>query len=117
MCQHGCQTYSAMPACVRKTLCSEVGGKEKEESKGQNERAVLGAPLRNHRANAVRTLLQGKCLVPHPCCFWMLCTEIREKISSVRRERIMRDKAFIFLSFSCEDFLPQTERGTVLVPA
>lgn len=66
--------------------------------------AVLGAPPGNHRANALRTLLQGKRLVSHPCCFWMPCTGIREKTSSVRRERIMQNKAG--LSFSCEDFLP-----------
>lgn len=106
MCQHGCQTYSAMPACVRKTLCSEMQGKKKKKrnAKVKMRGAVLGAALRKHCTNAVRTLLQRKCFVSH------LCTGIREKMNSVRREGIMQDKAG--LSFPCEDFLPQTKRGT-----
>lgn len=89
--------------------------KNRRNPKVKMRGAVLGATLRNHHTNAERTLLQGKCHVSHPCCFWLLCTGIREKMSNVRRERIMQDKAG--LSFLSEDFLPQTERDTVLVPA
>lgn len=106
-------TQQCLPVSERH--CAVRWEEKKRNPKVEMRGAVLGAALRNHHANAERTLLQGKCLVSHPCCLWLLCTGIREKTSSVRRERIMQDKAG--LSFLCEDFLPQTEGGTVLVPA
>lgn len=90
--------------CHKDTVQWGARKKKRRNAKVKMRGAVLGAALRNHCTNAVRTLLQGKCFVSH------LCTGIREKMSSVRRERIMQDKAG--LSFPREDFLPQTEKGT-----
>lgn len=49
--------------------------------------AVLGAALRNHHTNAVRALQQESALCHVHAAAGS--TGIREKMSSVRRERIM----------------------------
>lgn len=97
-------TQQCLPVSERHCAVRCKEKKKKRNAKVKMRGAVLGAALRKHCTNAVRTLLQRKCFVSH------LCTGIREKMNSVRREGIMQDKAG--LSFPCEDFLPQTKRGT-----
>jgi len=94
--------------------------RRREGKKGRNPKVkmrgvVPSAARRNRRANAVMTAAGKPCLVLHPCCFWLPCAEIRKKISSVRRQSVMRHKARLCLP--SEDFLSWTERSKVLVPA